>query len=283
MSKAYEKIAEVLLSMTDEAGKWQPCWHMAGLRTPVNGVTGHIYQGINVLVLWASGLQQGFEGFRWATYQQWQEAGAQVTRGQKGTPIVFWKKREVETDEGPEERWFARGYTVFHRDQVASPPPVEAPAVNADERIAEVEIFIANVQKEATIVESEDCDIPCYRFKDDKVVMPPFTRFVGAVEYYGTLLHELTHWTGHETREHRELQVKDKEKYAFEELVAELGSAFLAADLGLEPEPRADHAQYLAHWHKLLKNDVAAFAHAAALARRAAARLNALGKEMEDA
>jgi antirestriction protein ArdC len=113
---------------------------------------------------------------------------------------------------------------------------------------------------------------------EDRVQMPPFETFKDAESYYATLAHEVTHWTRHPTRLGRDFGRKrwGDEGYAMEELVAELGAAFLSVDLDLTPEPRADHAAYIAHWLKVLKQDKRAIFSAAAHAQRAADYLNRL-------
>jgi antirestriction protein ArdC len=117
-----------------------------------------------------------------------------------------------------------------------------------------------------------------YTMADDRVQMPPFETFQDAESYYATLAHEITHWTRHPKRLEREFGRKrwGDEGYAMEELVAELGSAFLSADLDITLEPREDHASYIAHWLKVLKDDKRAIFSAAAHAQRAADYLHAL-------
>lgn len=287
MSKGYDLIAEQLLAMTDDAGNWQPAWHQPGLRTPTNGVTGATYRGANILSLWVAGIFAGYGSSRWASYRQWAAAGGQVRRGEKGTPIVYYGT--MTRGEGDEESRmrFAKTSWVFNANQVDGLPEVETVSLNAGERRASCEAFLLPVLRVATVKHDIECGVPHYNPNTDHVMMPPFASFHSDVDYYGTLFHELTHWTGHPSREARDMaKATDSDrqaKYAFEELVAELGSAFLCADLQLEPEPRPDHAQYLAHWHRLLKKDVPTFMRAASLARAAAERLTAIAQPMEQA
>lgn len=272
MSRAYEKIAEQLLAMRDEAGNWKPCWHRTGMKTPHNAVSKHVYRGANVLSLWCT----NFETQRWATYMQWTSVGAQVRKGERGTPIIFWKTGERETEDGDTKRTLlVRGSTVFNVAQVdGAPPPPDMPA-NPDDRCALADAFAKATR--ASIAHLEGDSQPRYEPGPDRVVMPPFDTFHHAQGYYGVLLHELTHWSGHKDRCDRKLlNAYGSKDYAAEELVAELGAAFLCADLGIEAEPRADHASYLASWHKTLKNDVPAFMRAVGLASTAAQYLHAL-------
>ncbi len=279
MSKAYEQIATQLLAMTDDCGQWKPCWHQRGLTTPKNAITGRRYRGFNVLSLWCSQAGNGFSLPLWATYRQWNEAGAQVSRGSKGTSVTYWSRIEKEDKTS---YMVCKSFTVFNRDQVVGAPPLAEMPVNPDDRLPHVEIFVARIAEQASIKEKEGCEIPCYIPRLDKIEMPEFQAFHSSIDYYATLLHELTHWTGHKDRENRDMKGRmGTPSYAFEELVAELGACFMAADLGIEPEPRPDHAQYIAHWHALLSKDPAAFAHAASLARKAAERLTSIGTEKE--
>lgn len=276
---AYDKIAQKLLESKDDAGNWVPCWHRSGLGLPSNAITRKPYHGINVLACWVTQHARGYGTDLWATYAQWQDAGAQVQRGEKGTPIVFWKKVEAE-DPDARDRWVIRGYTVFNRDQVINPPPlvVDPDPLGEDARISKIEVFVGNVRQTVDIEEKE-IDVPHYNRRTDRVMMPIFARFDNAVGYYTTLLHECCHWTGHPDREDRTFGERfGDDAYALEELVAELGCVFIATDLGLEAEPRPDHAAYIAHWHRILSDNPAAFAQAVGLARKAATRVLDLGK-----
>ena len=142
------------------------------------------------------------------------------------------------------------------------------------QRIALAEIFFGNTGADIR----HGGGRAYYNITSDFVQMPPFASFKDAESYYATLAHETTHWTRHEKRLNREFGRKrwGDEGYAAEELVAELGSAFLSADLGITPEPREDHASYIANWLEVLKNDKRAIFTAAAHAERAAAFLHDL-------
>lgn len=289
MSKAYEAIAAKLLAMTDDAGNWRPCWHRSGLTMPRNYTTKAAYRGANILSTWISCEMNGYQHNQWATFKQWLEAGAVVRKGEKGTPIVFFGTHERENDDGEKSRYqFARGATVFNVAQVkplddhpkpfVPPEDQPPPTPNPDDAIANVEAF---AHATGARIVTQPCT-PCYIPALDEIRMPAFDVFHHAVGYYGTLLHELTHWTGAKHRLDRELR-QERSKYALEELVAELGAAFLCADLGIEAEPRPDHAQYLAHWHDILKKDVPAFMSAVSKASAAADYLHGLQQEQRAA
>ncbi|MCK1513061.1 DUF1738 domain-containing protein [Bradyrhizobium sp. 190] len=262
------------------AGEWQMPWHRgSGGRHPVNIASGNKYRGVNVLGLWVDAQVNGYSSHQWGTYRQWAEKGATVRKGEKASYVVFYKQIEIDAEEGAEtdsaRRLFARATPVFNADQVEGFG--EAATEVAVEGLDSVDTFIAGTG--ATIVHGggRACFIP----KLDEIHMPERTSFIGSATstateaYYSTVLHELTHWTAPAHRCNRDLSGRfGSEAYAMEELVAELGAAFLCAELGITVEPRADHAQYLAHWLSVLKADKRAIFTAASKAAEAAAFLS---------
>lgn len=264
------------------AGHWQMPWHRGSAgRAPVNIASDNKYRGVNVLGLWVEAQVNGYASHLWGTYRQWAEKGGSVRKGQKASYVVFYKEIEVESaEEGEDERksrLFARATPVFNADQVdgLNEAPVAAPVTE----LQDVDAFIARTG--ANIVHGGNR--ACYMPKLDEIHMPPRELFTGSATstateaYYSTLLHELTHWTGPAHRCDRDLSGRfGTEAYAMEELVAELGAAFLCAELGIAVEPRADHAQYLAHWLKVLKADKRAIFTAASKAGEATAFLGAV-------
>jgi antirestriction protein ArdC len=261
------------------AGEWQMPWHRgSGGRHPVNIASGNKYRGTNVLVLWVDARVNGYGSHLWGTYRQWAERGATVRKGQKASYVVFYKEVEVDTPEGEEtdskRRLFARATPVFNADQVDGFQDVVA--VSPVEELQGVDGFTAATGAAIVHGGSRACFIP----KLDEIHMPERASFTGsktssaAEAYYSTLLHELTHWTAPPHRGDRDLSGRfGSEAYAMEELVAELGAAFLCAELGITVEPRADHAQYLAHWLNVLKADKRAVFTAASKAGEAVAFL----------
>lgn len=260
------------------AGQWQMPWHRgSGGRAPVNISSGNAYRGVNVLALWVEAQVNGYGSHLWGTFRQWADKGASVRKGQKASYVVFYKEIEVEAGEGNEDerksRLFARATPVFNADQVEG---LERAPVVAVTELPDVDGFIASTK--AAIVHGGHRAY--YVPKLDEIHMPPRELFTGSATssateaYYSTLLHELTHWTGPAHRCARDLSGRfGTEAYAMEELVAELGAAFLCAELGIAVEPRADHAQYLAHWLKVLKADKRAIFTAASKAGEAVAFL----------
>jgi len=258
--------------------------HAAGRITRPLRHNGVPYQGINVLMLWSAAVAQGFAAPIWMTFKQAQQLGAHVRKGEKGNLVVYASTvTRTETDEetGEEQERdipFMKGYTVFNVEQIEDLPAHfygrPEPRLDPVQRIDHAEAFFAATGAEIRHGGTQ----AYYAVHPDYVQMPPFDTFRDAESYYATLAHEGTHWTRHPSRLDRDFGRKrwGDEGYAMEELVAELGSAFLSADLDLTPEPREDHAAYVASWLKVLKNDKRAIFTAAAHAQRAADFLHGL-------
>jgi len=276
----YQRITDRIAAAIEAgAGEWRMPWHPGGGGAapvlPVNAATGKPYRGVNTIVLWATAQAEGYPSAVWATYRQWAELGAQVRKGETSSPVVFWKISDTEeqddaddrAEDGRPSRVFARGYAVFNAAQVDGYAAPALPVLPETERIDHAEAFFA-----ATGIDvRHGGNRAYYRPGEDRVQMPPFEVFRDAVAYYAILAHEATHATGHPSRCARDLKGRfGEEAYAAEELVAELGAAFLCADLALAPEPRPDHAAYVASWLKVLRGDKRAIFTAAAKAQAAA-------------
>jgi antirestriction protein ArdC len=266
----------ILKAMEEGPGKFKPPWHGAGTSTiPVNAATNRPYRGANVLALWATALERDYQSERWATFKQWTELGAHVRRGEKATPVVFWKMTEAKRPEqggGPrgeeatEAIIIARGYWVFNAAQVVGDKAPEVPLLAESERIRAAEEFFRTL---GPVVEHRGSQA-YYQPSNDTIVLPPFSAFHSGLAYSSTLAHEATHWSGAPWRQNRDLSGRfGSQAYAAEELVAELGAAFTLARLNLSAEPRPDHAAYIAAWHKLLKEDKRAIFVAASKAQEA--------------
>ncbi len=272
----YQRITDRIAAAIEAgAGTWRMPWHPgadgAAPRLPVNAATGKPYRGINTVVLWATAQAEGYPSAVWATYRQWAELGAQVRKGEQSSPVVFWKISDKDEQEDGEDdrrsRVFARGYSVFNAAQVDGYAAPALPALPEPERIGRAEAFFAALGADIRHGGNRACYVPSL----DQIRMPPFPAFRDAVAYYATLAHEATHLTGHPSRCNRDLRGRfGEEAYAAEELVAELGAAFICADLALAPEPRPDHAAYVASWLKVLRGDKRAIFTAAAKAQAAA-------------
>ncbi|MDE1152821.1 MAG: zincin-like metallopeptidase domain-containing protein [Micavibrio sp.] len=289
----YNRVTDRIIGDLEKGVRsWMKPWnagHTAGKITRPLRHNGTPYQGINILMLWGEALDKGYSSPIWMTYNQAQELGAHVRKGQQGALVVYANKiTRTETGEGGEEIEkqipFMKGYSVFNVEQIEGLPAhyygkPENPLPLA-ERLDDTERFIANTGA----VIGHGGDKAYYAPARDIVQMPPFEAFKDKESYYATILHELTHWTSHKTRLDRSFNAKrfGDNGYAREELVAELGAAFLSADLGITPEIREDHAAYLAHWLKALKEDSRAIFSAAAHAQRAADFLQSLQRVKEE-
>jgi antirestriction protein ArdC len=281
-SDIYQRVtAQIVASLEQGVRPWLKPWnaeHAAGRITrPLRG-NGVPYQGINVLMLWGAAVECGYSAPIWMTFKQALEFGGCVRKGEKGSQVVYastFSRTETDGDSGEEavrDIPFLKGYTVFNVEQIDGLPahftaPAEA-CLDPVQRIAHAEQFFGATG--ATV--RHGGNQAYYSVASDAVQMPFFETFRDAESYYTTLAHELTHWTRHPSRLDRSFGRKrfGDEGYAMEELVAELGAAFLSADLGLTPEPREDHAAYIGNWLNVLKNDKRAIFTAASHAQRAA-------------
>lgn len=287
----YRRITDRIVADLEKGVRpWLKPWsaeHGTGRIARPLRANGIPYRGINVLMLWGTACERGYTSPHWITFRQAQELGGHVRKGETGSLVVYANTiTRTETDSGTGEETerdipFMKGYTVFNVAQVeglpaqfhAAPAPVPGPP----QRIARAETFIAAT---GAIIRHGG-NRAFYSPASDHVQMPPLEAFREVEAYYATLAHELTHWTKGPGRIEREFGRKrfGDAGYAMEELVAELGAAFLCADLDLAPEPRDEHAAYLGHWLAVLKADSRAIFHAAAHAQRAADYLHALQPE----
>lgn len=263
---------------------WQKPWSVANAEGSImrplryNGLP---YRGVNVLLLWGEAMAKGYASPFWMTFKQAGELGGHVRKGEHGGLVVYADKyTKTETDENGDkiekQIAFMKGYTVFNVEQIEGLPahyyakPEPPPPVA---RIDRAEAFFAAT---GAIVKHGG-GRAFYSQALDIIGMPPRESFESPESYCGTLAHELTHWTAHPSRLARELGKRyGDHAYAAEELVAEMGAAFLCADLAITPEVGEDHAQYLATWLKVLKKDNRAIFTAAAQAQRAADFLHSL-------
>lgn len=281
----YQTITDTLLNALENCGPFERPWIGQSLTMPLNVASGNEYRGTNIVMLWAAAQASGYAQNVWGTFKQWSEKGATVRKGEKGTPVIWFKmlERADESSDDQEQESqripCARLSWVFNIAQVQGyeAKNEEAPTENLVTPIEQAEaLMIASGAK----IRHEGHSA-FYRPSTDEIVLPPQNLFTGtstssATEcYYSTALHELTHWTG--PRLAREFGKRfGDQAYAAEELVAELGAAFLCASLGVSNEPRADHASYLASWIKILKNDKKAFITAASKASEASDYLLAM-------
>jgi antirestriction protein ArdC len=286
----YQNVTDRIIAAieTGDLGKWSMPWHTSHtsakglMQIPVN-INGREYRGINVWLLISESIASGFGSAMWGTYKAWTSAGGQVRKGSKGTKIVFWQRteRKITNETGDDEikkGLLAREYTVFNLDQVDGYETKAIPQLPEDKRIANAEAFFNGIDIQVQHGGNRACYIPAI----DTIQLPVFEQFKAAEHYYSTRGHETIHATGHESRLNREFGKRFGDAaYAMEELVAELGAAFLCARLQLDNEPRPDHAQYLAGWLTKLKADKTAIFTAASKAQAAVDFLYNAQEEIE--
>lgn len=278
-SDVYTRVtAKIIADLEQGVRTWQRPWNAenaAGNIIRPRRANGLPYRGVNVLLLWSEALDKGYTAPMWMTYKQAETLGAQVRKGEHGSLVVYADSfTKTETDDQGKEAdrkiAFMKGYTVFNVEQIDGLPAhynAKVEPAQPVERIEQAEAFFTATG--ATIRHGGNKAF--YAPALDFVQMPPRESFRDAESHAATLVHELTHWTSHPTRLARELGKRfGDQAYAAEELIAEMGAAFLCADLGITPEVRNDHAAYLAHWLKVLKVDNRAIFTAASQAQRAA-------------
>lgn len=286
----HQSITDQIVSAIEAgAGEYKMPWHMSqgSIMRPENIGSRKPYQGINILALWVASQRKGYASPVWGTFKQWVAQGCSVRGGEKATYGVIYKETRAPSDAGTGDEVdktlvFARAFALFNADQVNGytpflidplEPTTITPMEEADRVIAATK---------AVIIEQGESAF--YRPSTDEIVVPPRERFTGSEHrspteaYYGVKLHELIHWTGAKHRLDRDLTGRfGTNAYAMEELVAELGAAFLCADLDISSEPRRDHAQYLANWLEVLRNDKRAIFTAAGKAQIAARHVHECG------
>ncbi|MFZ3006014.1 MAG: zincin-like metallopeptidase domain-containing protein [Phenylobacterium sp.] len=277
----YSRVTNAIIADLENGVRpWTKPWsaeHLAGKISRPLRSTGQPYSGINVILLWAESIARGFTAPIWITFRQALALGGHVRKGEHGSTVVYANlltRTEAGENGQDVERQvpFLKAYTVFNVDQVESLPAhfyaVAEPKLDAAQRIDNADAFFAATGADIRHGGNQ----AYYALQPDQVQMPPFECFGDPEGYYATLAHECTHWTRHPTRLDRDFGRKrwGDDGYAREELVAELGAAFLCADLGLALEPRADHASYIASWLEVLKDDRRFIFTAAAHAQRAA-------------
>lgn len=289
-NELYQQVTNQIIAQL-EAGvaPWKQPWATIGGGFPKNAASGRSYRGMNVLLLWSAAEANGYDSNLWGTFRQWKSLGGHVQKGEHGTKIVFWNvltRTHLDRDTGEEadEKVFiAREYTVFNltqcggmaldRFKVARPVGNFVDFGPAEEAIAATGADVRHGGNAAF-----------YRPQGDFIQLPVKEAFRSPAAYYGTALHELSHWTGHENRLNRldKLARFGDRSYAVEELVAELAGAFLTAALSIPNERTLDNAiAYLDHWLSILKTDSRAIFTAASAASAAADYLLSFSRAVE--
>jgi antirestriction protein ArdC len=283
----YTRVTERVIADLDRGVRpWLKPWnagHTAGRITLPLRHNGTPYRGINILLLWGEAMAHGYTSPLWMTFKQALALEAHVRKGEHGAMVVYadrFTRKETDADGHDVEREipFLKAYTVFNVAQIEGLPAhyyaQAEPKTEKLELIEDAERFFAATGA----VIRHGGDKAYYAPALDVIQLPVPEAFRDAESYAATKAHELTHWTKHPSRLNRDFGGKrfGDTGYAREELVAELGAAFLCADLGITAEPREDHASYLAHWLQILREDKRAIFAAAAHAQRAVDLLRGL-------
>jgi len=258
---------------TGSHDEWAMPWHahdLGDLLNARNATTDSRYNGANVVTLAIDALDRGFPTGEWATYKQWADHGAQVRKGERSAQVIKWVTRNTQADDQPAadgdarevRRLLPRVYAVFNAHQVDGyeAQPFTVADTPADKWFAAVGADV-----------HYGSDRAYYNPRTDRIYVPAIEQYDDRAPFYATTMHEHIHWTGHKSRLDRPELGKpfDSPDYAAEELLAELGAAIGCARLGISPQPRPDHAAYLAHWLTALDADPKTLFRTAAAAQRA--------------
>lgn len=286
----YQQITDQIVEALEQGMMpWQRPWDngFPSMVIPCNGESGRLYSGINVLLLWMSSLQKGFKQRKWVTFQGANHLGGQVRAGEKSTVIIFYKKKQFEEKDNDGNIVFdkngepktkslvsIRGHHLFNIEQCDGlekyHEEISEPETSS-EMISRPDLDVLPARMGMQLYNKAQ-DRACYIPKRDCIVMPDFEKFNTADDYYATLLHECGHATGHKDRLDRDGVARfDKfgsERYAFEELIAELTSAFTCAHMNV-CNNISQNAAYIDHWIQALKSDKKAIFRASSQAREA--------------
>lgn len=274
----YQRVTdEIVKGIEAGAGTFIMPWHGIARGMPRNAWSGNAYRGINTFVLWAAQRNRGYRSFHWATFRQWRDLGAQVRKGEKAVLVIYYKQVPVLAEDAAtgervtDYRPITRAYFLFNANQVDGWKESGESLAHLVAPHQRIEDFIA-----ATGADIRNGNIAGYLPGSDYISIPEQLRFSGTdtstptESYYSTIFHELVHWTGHWSRLARNLTSRfGSADYAMEELIAELGAAYLCAEFLVLHMPRKDHAAYIAHWLEVLQGDKKAIFTAASMASKA--------------
>lgn len=276
----YQMITDRVIALLEQGvAPWRKPWSYGG--EPLNLSSGKHYQGINSFLLACSGFASNY----WVTYKQAQALGGQVMKGEKASPIIFWKlyeKEDEKAEDGKINVPVLRYYSVFNLGQCEGLEiPESEDTWYKHDPIKAAENIIANMPNAPKFERKQNRAF--YSPDRDLVNVPEMKRFEKVEEYYSTFFHELAHSTGHKNRLSREGITKScffgSHDYSKEELVAEMGAAFLCGHCGIESVTIENSAAYLQSWIKTLRGDKKLAVIAAAQAQKAANYI--LNKEEE--
>jgi antirestriction protein ArdC len=281
----FETVTNDLIAAIERgASGWTMPWQQLAATGTPRSADDRLYRGWNALVLAFTAFERGYPSSTWATYQGWQRHCAQVRRGEHGTRVVLWKPNDRHTtpddandtdDKLTRSALFARTFTVFAAEQVdGADRYLEISTPDPDRQIGAADRYFDAIGAHL----NRGGNAACYLPGADLIHIPNPDQFARPSDFYSTLAHEHTHWTGHTSRLHRDLTGRfGSLAYGAEELVAELGAAFWCAQFRLDQTTRPDHAAYLGDWLTLLRQDTRALVTACSHAQRAVDYLNAVG------
>jgi len=289
----YEAVtAQIVAAIEAGAGVCKMPWHagIMPMSMPINATTEMPYHGINIVALWAQAVAKLYITGYWASYKQWQKLGAQVRSGERGSTIIFYKElgndiAEQTNADADRPRFVIRSSHVFNAEQVDGWEFPQSPRASQVEIDEQIDAFVRATKADIR----HGSSIACYRRRDDYIEMPSPEQFTGTLTsspteaYYAVLLHELVHYSGAPHRLNRECGKRFGDRdYAFEELVAELGAAFMCSAFRIVNEPRPDHAAYISNWLDILDRDHKAIFTAASMAQQAVEYLRTLADRQHD-
>jgi antirestriction protein ArdC len=267
---------KIIAALEKNIAPWVQPWSSNNTSSlPRNAVSNQHYRGINIILLWDACMSKGYKSSGWMTYKQAEALGSNVKKGEKGTEIIFYKKLQVnetltDIEEATEKQVtvtipMLKSFSVFNSEQIENLPKTFTEAAQ-HETLSDIDNVIENT---GAVIRHGGASA-FFNPSQDYIAMPHQADFKSTPDYYATLLHELSHWTGHHSRLDRLASIKrfGDEAYAMEELIAELSAAFLCAELGVKG--KLQHENYIAHWLKVLREDKKAIFTAAAKASNAA-------------
>ena len=269
----YQEITNQIISDIENSnGKFECPWE-GGFAIPQNAHSKSHYSGINWLILKSFQMKSGYNSTQWLTYLQAKNLGGQVKKGETSARIVFFRPNVLKDKKTGEEKIvpLLKMYNVFNLEQCKGLDRLlkeERDNLNleASHSIRKIKKVEKLIKKPKAVVKHDQINRAFYSHSEDQIHLPQKKRFKSTEKYYNTFLHELTHWTGHQSRLQRPIST-DKKSYAFEELIAELGASFLSCYCGLSYT--TEHANYLKNYVEVLKNDKKAIFRASSQARKA--------------
>jgi antirestriction protein ArdC len=276
----HQEVTDQIIAMLEDCVAYEKNWvNPFPTFRPQNPVSGNIYRGVNVLILAAAARKKRYPVNLWMTFKQALENGTPVKKGEASTNVVrygtYEKKVETDVDDGfeatPEFKMFLKSYPVFNVSQLEGYviPEIEQPDTQGfSVGIDAAEMLIKN---SGAVIHEKKSDSAFYSPATDSITLPLRTQFKTTEGFYSVALHELVHWTGHSQRLNRDFSKMrfGNNNYAFEELVAEIGSAFLCGSIGIMTKTLPNHVAYIKSWLEVLKGDKKAIFHAASQAQKA--------------